>query len=217
MSKVAFDVSISLDGFLAGPNASLEEPLGVGGGALHEWAFATRRFREQHGLDGGEDGVDSELVDEQLRTTGATVMGRRMFSGGEGPWSGDPNADGWWGDDPPFHHPVFVLTHHPREPLVKKGGTTFTFVTDGIEAALAPASEAAGNAAVAVAGGADVIQQYLGAGLVDEFQLHVAPVLLGAGTPLFDHALDAPAGVERIRVVDSPAAAHLRYRVIRAG
>ena len=151
MTKVVFDVSISVDGFLAGPNASLEEPLGAGGEALHEWAFATKRFREQHGLDGGEEGVESDLVDERLRATGATVMGRRMFSGGAGAWDDDPNRDGWWGDDPPFHHSVFVLTHHPREPLAKQGGTTFVFVTDGIEAAVARAREAAGGKDVLIA------------------------------------------------------------------
>ena len=213
MTKLVFDISISVDGFLAGPNASLEEPLGVGGGALHEWAFATKRFREQHGLDGGEEGVESDLVDERLRATGATLMGRRMFSGGTGAWDDDPNRDGWWGDDPPFHHSVFVLTHHPREPLVKQGGTTFVFVTDGIEAALAQAREAAGGKDVLIAGGADVIQQYLQAGLVDEFQLHVAPLLLGAGVPLFAPAFNAPLRVEPTRVIDSPAAAHLGYRV----
>jgi dihydrofolate reductase len=213
LSKVVFDVSISVDGFLAGPNATLEEPLGAGGDALHAWAFATRRFREEHGLADGEGGVDSDVIDEHLRATGATVMGRRMFSGGEGSWEDDPNADGWWGDAPPFHHPVFVLTHEPRETVAKEGGTTFTFVTDGIEAALARAREAAGGKNVAVAGGANVIQQYLRAGLVDEFQLHVAPVLLGAGVPLFGGTLDAPLRVEPTRVIESPAVAHLSYRV----
>jgi len=209
---VVFDVSVSVDGFLAGPDASLELPLGRDGEALHEWAFASRRWREQHGLEGGEDGVASELVDEHLRAVGATVMGRRMFSGGEGAWEDDPNACGWWGDEPPFHHAVFVLTHHSRAPLVLEG-TTFTFVTDGIESALEQARAAAGERDVAIAGGANVIQQYLRAGSVDEFQLHVAPVLLGGGVPLFEHPLDAPVRVERIRVVDSPAAAHVRYRV----
>ena len=213
MSKVVFDVSVSLDGFLAGPDATLEQPLGAGGEALHEWLVATKRFREQHGLEGGDEGPDSDLVDEHVRSVGATVMGRRMFSGGSGPWEEDPNARGWWGDDPPFHHPVFVLTHHAREPLVMQGGTTFTFVTDGAEAALSLARDAAGDRNVAIGGGANVIGQFLQAGLVDEFQLHVSPVLLGGGVPLFD----GPAGrVARTRVIDSPAAAHLRYRVTRS-
>ena len=210
MTKVVFDVSVSLDGFLAGPDATLEQPLGAGGEELHEWLLATRGFRERHGLEGGDAGPDSDLVDEHVRATGATIMGRRMFSGGEGPWEEDPNARGWWGDDPPFHHSVFVLTHHAREPLVMGGGTTFTFVTDGVEAALAGAREAAGGKNVAIGGGANVIQQFLQAGLVDEFQLHVAPVLLGAGVPLFD---GPPGRVERTRLIGSPAAVHLRYAV----
>src|SRR5439155_12356561 len=139
---------------------------------------ASKSFRERHGLSGGESNVDSDMVEESLRNTGATLMGRRMFSGGEGPWEEDPNADAWWGDDPPFHHPVFVLTHHPRDPVVKQGGTTFSFVTDGIEAALEQAREAAGGKDVAIAGGAQVVQQYLKAGLLDEMQIHVVPVLL---------------------------------------
>jgi len=213
MTKIVVDVSVSVDGFLAGPNATHEQPLGAGGDTLHEWAFATRRFREQHGLEGGEDGADSEVVDERLRATGATVMGRRMFSGGEGPWEDDPNAGGWWGDDPPFHHPVFVLTHHQREPAVKEGGTTFTFVTDGIEAALALARDAAGEKDVAVAGGANVIQQYLYAGLVDELQLHIAPVLLGGGVSLFGGGPGELVRLVRSRVIESPGVAHLGYSI----
>jgi dihydrofolate reductase len=216
MSKVVFDISVSIDGFVAGPNATLEEPLGAGGEALHEWAVATKRFREAHGLEGGDGGVGSDVIDEHLRAIGATVMGRRMFSGGEGPWEDDPNASGWWGDTPPFHHPVFVLTHHPREPLALKGGTTFTFVTEGIEAALALAREAAGEQDVAVAGGANVIQQSLYADLIDEFQLHVAPVLLGGGVPLFAGGPAEPLRMVRSRVIESPGVAHLRY-VPRAG
>jgi dihydrofolate reductase len=136
---------MSLDGFIAGPNRTLEEPLGAGGEQLHEWAFAAQAWREAHGMEGGETNVDNEVVEEGLTGVGATVMGRRMFSGGEGPWEDDPNADAWWGEDPPFHHPVFVLTHHPREPAQKEGGTTFTFVTDGIESALEQARAAAGD------------------------------------------------------------------------
>ena len=145
MPKLKVDISMSLDGFVAGPNQTLDEPLGRGGEQLHEWAFAARAWREAHGLDGGETNVDNEVVEEGIAGVGATVMGRRMFSGGKGPWENDPNADAWWGDDPPFHHPVFVLTHHEREPVVKDGGTTFTFVTDGIESALEQARAAAGE------------------------------------------------------------------------
>ena len=214
MSKLVLDISVSLDGYVAGPNQTLEEPLGRGGEQLHEWAFALAAWREAHGKSGGETNVDSDVVEEHLQAIGATIMGRRMFSGGSGPWEDDPKADAWWGDDPPFHHPVFVLTHHERAPLEKQGGTTFTFVTDGIETALAHAQDAAGGADVVIGGGAHVAQQYLRAGLVDEVQLHVAPVLLGAGTRLFEAGPEGE--VELLRVVESPSGVtHLKYRVAR--
>jgi dihydrofolate reductase len=217
MGKLTLDISMSLDGFVAGPNQTLEEPLGAGGERLHEWAVAAASWREAHGLSGGETNVDSEVIEEGLRNTGATVMGRRMFSGGEGSWENDPNAEAWWGDEPPFHHPVFILTHHAREPVTKQGGTTFTFVTDGIEAALEQAGAAAGDKDVAVAGGAAVAQQYLKAGLLDELQLHVAPMLLGDGVRLFEgHVAEAPAELECTRVIESPTGvSHLRYRVVK--
>ena len=183
MARLISDISISLDGFAAGPNANLEQPLGAGGDLLHEWAIAAASWRESHGLEGGEENADSEVIQEWIDATGAVVMGRKMFSGGEGPWENDPRADGWWGDDPPFHVPVFVLTHHARETKVMQGGTSFIFVTDGIEAALEQARAAAGNKDVHLAGGASVIQQYLKAGLLDELQIHLAPVLLGDGVP----------------------------------
>lgn len=145
MAMLTLDISMSLDGFVAGPNQTLEEPLGEGGERSHEWAFGAAGFREQHGMAGGETNVDNDVVEEALANTGATVIGRRMFSGGEDPWDEDPNADAWWGDEPPFHHPVFVLTHHAREPVTKQGGTTFAFVTEGIESALEQAREAAGG------------------------------------------------------------------------
>jgi dihydrofolate reductase len=215
MGKLTLDISMSLDGYIAGPNQTLEEPLGEGGEGLHEWVFGLKSWRERHGLAGGETNVDSEVVEESIRNTAATVMGRRMFSGGEGPWQDDPNADAWWGDDPPFHHPVFVLTHHAREPLTKQGGTTFTFVTDGIQAALEQARAAAGDRDVAVAGGADVAQQYLKAGLLDELQLHLVPVLLGDGVRLLD-LTGAPVRLERTRVIESPTGVtHLRYGVVK--
>ena len=215
MAKLTVDISISLDGYVAGPNPTLELPLGEGGDKLHEWAFAAQAWREAHGLSGGEANADSEVVEEALRDTGATVMGRRMFSGGEGPWEDDPNADGWWGDDPPFHHPVFVLTHHARETVTKQGGTTFTFVTDGIEAALEQARAAADNKNVAVAGGASVVQQYLDAGLLDEMQINIAPVLLGDGVRLFDKRRGAgQVDLDCTRVIQSPAVTHLKYRVV---
>jgi dihydrofolate reductase len=204
---------MSLDGFVAGPNPSLEEPLGAGGELLHEWAFAAASWRESHGLSGGEANADSEVLEESTGWTGAVVMGRRMFSGGQGPWEPDPRADGWWGDDPPFHVPVFVLTHHARETLAMEGGTSFNFVTDGIEAALEQARAAAGEKDVLLAGGASVVQQYLKAGLLDELQIHVAPVLLGDGTSLFDRLGIDPVGLETTRVITSASVTHLRFRV----
>jgi dihydrofolate reductase len=216
MAKLTLDISMSLDGFVAGPNQTLEEPLGKGGEQLHEWALATQSWREAHGRSGGETNADSEVIEESVGNAGATVMGRRMFSGGEGPWEDDPKADAWWGDEPPFHHPVFILTHHAREPVTKQGGTTFTFVTDGIESALEQARAAAGDKNVAVAGGAAVAQQYLKAGLLDELQLHVAPVLLGDGVRLFENHLGPERReIECTRVIESPAVTHLRYRVVK--
>jgi dihydrofolate reductase len=215
VGAVVCNISMSLDGFIAGPNQTLEQPLGEGGEGLHQWAFAAASWRERHGLSGGEANPDSEVVEETLRNTGATVMGRRMFSGGEGRWEDDPNADAWWGDDPPFGHPVFVLTHHAREPVAKQGGTTFNFVTDGIEAALERARAAAGEGDVSVAGGANVVQQYLGAGLLDELQIHLVPVLLGNGVRLLDRLDSERIEVQKSRVIDSPAVTHLSYRVVR--
>ena len=211
MTKLRLDITMSLDGFVAGPNASLEHPLGEGGMRLHEWAFAAASWRTQHGLSGGEANVDSDVLQESLDALGAVVMGRRMFSGGEGPWAEDPNANGWWGDDAPYEVPVFVLTHHAREPL-HLGGGSFTFVTDGFEAALAQASEVAGDKDVLVAGGATIAQQYLAAGLLDELQIHVVPLFLGNGVRLFDQ-IDPTVDLELTRVIESPSVTHLRYRV----
>jgi dihydrofolate reductase len=212
MAKVFAEISMSLDGFVAGPNQTLEEPLGAGGEKLHEWAVRTKTFREMHGMEGGETGPDDDLLAESVNAAGATVMGRRMFSGGEGAWEDDPRADGWWGDDPPFHGPVFVLTHHPREPLAKDGGTTFFFVTEGVESAVEQARAAASGKDVAVGGGASAIQQIVEAGLLDELRLHVVPVLLGGGVRLFE-GIGAPRELEQPRLDASPSGvAHLRIR-----
>jgi dihydrofolate reductase len=213
MTRLICDISISLDGFVAGPNPSLEKPLGEGGDLLHEWAFAATSWRESHGLEGGKANADSEVIEESLRASGAVVMGRKMFSGGEGPWENDPRADGWWGEDPPFHVPVFVLTQHARETKVMEGGTSCSFITDGIEAALEQARAAAGDKDVHLAGGASVVQQYLKAGLLDELQIHLAPVLLGSGTSLFDRLGIDPIGLEATRVIASPSVTHLRFRI----
>ena len=215
MSKVRVDITMSLDGFVAGPNQTLEEPLGAGGERLHEWAFAAAAWREQHGLSGGESNADSDVVRESQDSTGAVVMGRRMFSGGAGPWEDDSNGEGWWGDDPPFHVPVFVVTHHARDTLAMQGGTSFAFVTDGIEAAVARAREAAADKDVLVAGGGTVVQEALRAGLVDELQVHVAPLLLGSGVRLFADTLDSIVELEVTRMIASPTVTHLRYRVVK--
>jgi dihydrofolate reductase len=211
MTIVLAEISLSLDGFVAGPDPSLEDPLGTGGMQLHEWAFRLAAWRKQHGLEGGEVDVDSALVEEFARS-GAFVMGRKMFSGGSGPWEADPKAGGWWGDEPPFHHPVFVVTHHAREPLVLQGGTTFTFVTDGVEAAVEAARAAAGDKDVHISGGAEIVQQCISAGLVDELQLHVTPLLLGSGTRLFDGV--SARRFETVDVIAVPAATHIRLRSV---
>jgi dihydrofolate reductase len=211
MGLLKLDISMSLDGYVAGPNESEEHPLGEGGEQLHEWAFPLASWREPHGMEGGEVSPSSAVVDESRENVGAVVMGRGMFGGGPGPWG---DWEGWWGDDPPFHVPVFVLTHHAREPLAKEGGTTFTFVTDGMEAALAQAKETAGDRDVSLGGGADVAQQYLRAGLLDEFQISLVPVLLGGGKRLFDGVGDQ-VEVECTRVVEAPGVTHLRYRVVK--
>src|SRR3954451_6160346 len=214
---LTLDISVSLDGFVAGRNPTLEEPLGEGGERLHEWVVRLASWRRQHGLEGGESHTDDELVAQRSRSVGAHIMGRRMFSGGSGPWEDDPNPDGWWGDEPPFRHPVFILTHHEREAEPKQGGTTFNFVTDGIEAALEQARDAAGDKDVAVAGGANVAQQYLLAGLLDEVHILLVPILLGDGVRLFDggHAGDLQPQLEQTAVIESSAVTHLRYRVVK--
>lgn len=212
MGRLMFQISMSLDGFIAGPNPSEEHPLGEGGMRLHEWVFKLSAWRKPHGLEGGETNASSKVVEQSLENVGAIVMGRNMFGGGPGPWGEEDPWEGWWGESPPFHTPVFVLTHHARDPLEKQG-TTFFFVTDGIESALAQAKRAAGAKDVSLGGGADVAQQYLRAGLIDELQLHIPPVLLGAGKRLFEGAGDPLPHLEPIGVVEGPEVVHLKYRV----
>jgi dihydrofolate reductase len=211
MGSVVCQISISLDGFVAGPNQSVDNPIGEGGMRLHEWAFATDSWRAQQGLDGGAHNADAEVIDEVVQGIGAYIMGRKMFGGGDGPW--DETWTGWWGANPPYHVPVFVLTHVARAPLPMEGGTTFTFVTDGIGSALEQARAAAGENDVAIAGGASAVRQYLAAGLLDELYLHIVPVILGAGERLLDGVGDPV--LEQVKVVASPAITHIKYRVVR--
>ena len=210
MTIVRLQITMSLDGYVAGPNQSLEHPLGERGEELHQWAFAARAFREMHGMEGGEPGPDSDVITEAFQNVGAYILGRNMFGGGPGPW--DESWRGWWGDEPPYHAPTFILTHYAREPLEMQGGTTFYFVTDGIHAALDRAKSAAGDKDVSIAGGADVVQQYVKAGLIDEMEIHVVPLLLGSGSRLFENTDGRQAQYEVVRVVSSPAVTHVKYR-----
>jgi dihydrofolate reductase len=210
VAKVRFRISMSLDGYTAGPEQSKQNPLGIGGLRLHEWAFPLAAWRAPHGLEGGEVNESTPVVEESLANIGATIMGRNMFGGHPGPWDAAEPWTGWWGVNPPFHHPVFVLTHHARPPLVLEGGTTFTFVTDGIAAALQLARGAARGLDVSLAGGASSAQQYLGAGLVDEMEIHLVPILLGAGERLFEGVRDL-GGLELVRTVAAPSVTHLKF------
>jgi dihydrofolate reductase len=213
MSKVRVHISVSLDGYVAGPNQSEENPLGEGGEQLHDWMISLKAWREPHGMEGGEVNASSEVVEESLENIGAEIMGRGKFGPpGGGPWGDDP-WPGWWGEDPPFHKPVFVVTHHEREPLTLSD-TTFTFVTDGIESALAQAREAADGKDVLIGGGGSLINQYLAAGAVDEIELHVSPLLLGGGERLFD-GVGPDLKLEQLRAVEAPGVAHLKYRVVK--
>jgi len=202
---------MSLDGFVAGPNQSVDNPLGIGGMRLHEWVFPLAFWRAMEGLEGGEVNESTRVLEEAFANIGATVMGRNMFGGHPGSWDAKNPWKGWWGANPPYHHPVFVLTHHARKPLALEGGTTFTFVTDGIEAALEQAWRAAGGKDVALAGGASAAQQYLTAGLVDEMEISLVPTLLGSGERLFDGVGDDLHGLELVRTVATPVVTHLKF------
>jgi dihydrofolate reductase len=213
MSKLRCHISISLDGFVAGPNQSEENPLGEGGERLHDWVVPLAAWREAHDKQGGEANASSRILEETLENVGAGLMGRGMFGPvGGGAW--DEQWTGWWGDDPPYHYPVFIVTHHPRDPVEMDGGTTYHFVTDGIESALDQARKAAGGKDVMLWGGANVVNQYLAAGLLDELELHVVPVLLGGGARLFDNLGDAEVQLEQVRAVEAPGVTHLTYRVM---
>jgi dihydrofolate reductase len=206
----AHNISISIDGYMAGPGQDIDNPLGVGGPRLHEWVFKTRTGVRMLGEQGGDEGIDDRFMAQGDAGIGATVMGRNMFGPIRGEW-GDDNWKGWWGDNPPYHHPVFVLTHHPHKPIPMEGGTTFNFVTDGIEAALTRAFDAARGQDVRLGGGAATIQHYLRARLVDEIHLAIVPIFLGSGERLFDHLDGGPAGYECVELVSSPDVTHARF------
>ena len=209
MARTVSGLSISLDGYVAGPNQSLENPIGEGGMRLHQWMFETAAWARREGGSVPPESRDSEVVEHMHDGVGAFIMGRNMFSPGRGAW--DMSWRGWWGENPPYHAPVFVLTHHPREPLPMKGGTTFHFVTDGIESAMTQARAAAGAKDVMIAGGAEAVRQYIRAGMLDELFLHVAPVVLGGGERLLENAGDPH--LEPVEVIASPAVTHIRYRI----
>ena len=213
MGTFRFQIAVSIDGYVAGPHQSVENPLGVGGMDLHRWLFDLEVWRASEGEEGGAVNASTAVMEEAQANIGAVVMGRNMFGGGPGPWKEDPPWKGWWGDDPPYHVPVFVLTNHPREPLEMEGGTTFFFVTDGILSALDQAQRVAGDKDVLLGGGASVVQQYLAAGSIDEFWLHVVPIVLGDGERLLENVGDV--GLEQERAVDAPGVTHIKYRVVR--
>ncbi len=214
MSKLRFNITMTLDGYVAGPNQSVDHPIGEGTEHLHDWLFNTKAFHEMHDGDAGEAGINNDVVRETLENVGATIMGRNMFGGGPGPWREQP-WNGWWGDNPPFHTPVFVLTHYARGTLVMRRGTTFHFVTDGIGYALEQAKAAAEGKDVSLGGGADVAQQYLVAGLIDEIEVHVVPLLLGGGARLFDNLGGSDVKLEPVRTIEGPGVNHLKYRIIK--
>ena len=202
---------MSLDGFVAGPNQSVDNPLGIGGERLHEWAFPLKQWRAMQGMEGGVINESSPVVEESFANIGATVMGRNMFGGHPGPWDSKKPWNGWWGDNPPFHHPVFVITHHPRKPFELDGGTTFTFMTEGIDAALEQARLAARGKDISRAGGASAARQYLTANLIDEMEINLVPTLLGSGERLFDGVGDDLHGLELVRTVATPKVTHLKF------
>jgi dihydrofolate reductase len=213
MSKLRCHITISLDGFVAGPNQTEENPLGDGGEQLHDWMVPLAGWRESHGKKGGEANASTRIFEESLENVGAGVMGRNMF----GPVRGgawDEQWKGWWGDNPPYHYPVFVVTHYPRDPVEMEGGTTYHFVTDGIESALEQAKAAAGGKDVKLWGGGNIVQQYLAAGLLDELELSVVPRLLGGGARIFGDLGDSEVQLEQVRVVEAPGVTHIKYRVL---
>jgi dihydrofolate reductase len=214
VSKLRVHMMMSLDGYVAGPNPTLHQPFGEGTEHFLDWLFKLKTFSEMLGTEGGETGPCDDVMRETSSNVGATIMGRNMFGGGPGPWP--ENAwNGWWGDNPPYHTPVFVLTHYPRATLSMQGGTEFIFVTDGIESALRQATQAAGGKDVRVGGGGEVANRYLAAGLVDELELHIVPMILGRGVRLFTDLGSPPPQLQLLRTVATPEVTHLKYHVVK--
>lgn len=211
MSRLRFRMTMSLDGYTCGPNQSPTQPMGEGGMRLHQWVFGLAAFRRMHGMDGGVDNESTPVIEDMFAGVGASIMGRNMFGGQPGPWDTAKPWTGWWGDNPPFHHPVFVLTHHAREPLVLEGGNRFHFVTGGIHEALRQAQEAAAGADVSLGGGAHTAREFLRAGLVDEMLISLSPVLLGAGERLFEGVGDELHGLKLVRTIAASDVTHLFY------
>jgi dihydrofolate reductase len=211
MQKLRFRIVMSLDGYVAGPQQSVDRPLGIGGERLHEWVFPLAAWRATHGLEGGEVNESTAVIEESLAGVGATIMGRNMFGGHPGRWKDEHPWNGWWGSNPPYHHPVIVLTHYPRDPLQMDGGTTFYFVTGGIEAALWQARELADGLDVALAGGALAARQYLKAGMVNEMEISLVPIFLGAGEHLLEGLGEHLRNFDLIRTVAAPGVTHYKF------
>jgi dihydrofolate reductase len=214
MTRVKANLAMSLDGYSAGPEQTLENPLGQRGMDLHQWAFELAAFQEGHQGEGGVVNESTTVIEEMQQNVGAVIMGRNMFGPIRGEWP-DESWRGWWGEDPPYHAPVFVLTHHPREPLEMQGGTTFHFVTDGFDSAYEQAVAAAGGKDITVGGGPSTVQQAIAAGLLDELQINLVPIVLGGGERLLDGLGGAPVGFERTRVLEAPGVTHLQFRVVK--
>jgi dihydrofolate reductase len=214
MGKVRCHMTMTIDGYVAGPNQRVDAPFGDGAERLNDWMFQTRTFHELSGADGGDEDPSDDVLRERLADVGATIMGRNMFGGGPGPWGDDPWT-GWWGDEPPYHTPVFVLTHHPRPPLEMRGGTTFHFVTDGIAPALQRARAAAGSRDVVIGGGADLVRQCLRAGAIDELELHLVPLLLAGGERLFDDSVHPIPRLRQARSMPGAGVTHVKLQVLR--
>jgi dihydrofolate reductase len=214
MTRLKANLAMSLDGYVAGPEQSPDDPLGKGGMDLHHWVFELAAFRDVHGGEGGVVNASTTVVEEMQQDVGAVIMGRNMFGPIRGPWQ-DEAWRGWWGEDPPYHAPVFVLTHHPRAAIEMQGGTTFHFVTDGVESAYEQAVAAADGKDITLGGGASTVRQCIAAGLLDVLQINLVPILLGGGERLLDGLAGAPVGFERTRVLEAPGVTHLQYRVVK--